>query len=58
MNAKELFNVKSNSITDLHPDYVNASLQYLFNEISAIPGIYVRNDPIFLEARENSTWLF
>ena len=43
-NAKEQFKIKHNSVTDLHPNHV--------------PGIHIRKDPLLLQARENSTWLF
>ncbi len=57
-NAKEHFKIKDSSVTDLHPNHVLDSLKILFEDISAIPGIKVRRDPLILQARENSTWLF
>jgi DNA-directed RNA polymerase II subunit RPB1 len=45
-------------VTDLHPNHILDSLTTLFEEVSTIPGIKVRNDPLLLQARENSTWLF
>ena len=57
-NAKEQFKIKDSSVTDLHPNHVLDSLKTLFEDVSAIPGIKVRRDPLILQARENSTWLF
>lgn len=57
-NAKEQFKIKDSSVTDLHPNHVLDSLKILFEDVSAIPGIKVRRDPLILQARENSTWLF
>jgi RNA polymerase Rpb1, domain 6 len=57
-NAKEQFKIKGNQVSDLHPSHVISSLQTLFDEVSAIPGIKVRNEPLLLQAKENSTWLF
>jgi DNA-directed RNA polymerase II subunit RPB1 len=45
-------------VSDLHPNHILDSLTTLFEEVSTIPGIKVRNDPLLLQARENSTWLF
>jgi DNA-directed RNA polymerase II subunit RPB1 len=33
-------------------------LKKLSNELTAIPGVNVRADPLILQAKENSTWLF
>jgi hypothetical protein len=58
VNAKEQFKIKPNSETDLHPTHVMEELKKLSNELTAIPGVTVRADPLILQAKENSTWLF
>jgi DNA-directed RNA polymerase II subunit RPB1 len=57
-NAKEQFKIKPNSKTDLQPSYVFTELENLCQSLSPIPGISVRHDPLLLQAKENSTWLF
>jgi DNA-directed RNA polymerase II subunit RPB1 len=57
-NAKEQFKIRPNAKTDLHPSYVLERLTNLTNELTPIPGINVRKDPLILAAKENSTWLF
>lgn len=47
-NAKEQFKIRQSGKTDLHPSYVLQRLQNLFEELSPIPGIKVRNDPLIL----------
>jgi type III secretory pathway component EscR len=47
-NAKEQFKIKDKQVTDLHPNHVLDSLKSLFEDVSAIPGIKVRNDPLIL----------
>ncbi len=58
VNAKEEFMIKPNSETDLNPSYVLQRLKNLSNELTAIPGVSIRADPLILQANENSTWLF
>lgn len=58
VNAKEQFKIKPNSKTDLHPSYVLERLTHVSNELSSIPGLHIRSEPLILEAKENSTWLF
>lgn len=57
-NAKETFKIKPNSKSDLHPTHVIESIHKLSEDLCAIPGINVRRDPLLLQAKENSTWLF
>jgi DNA-directed RNA polymerase II subunit RPB1 len=47
-NAKEQFKIKPNSKTDLHPTYVFDKLGKLCSELSTIPGVTVRKDPLLL----------
>ena len=57
-NAKEQFKIKPNTVSDLDPSYVLSKLKALTEELSPIPGIKVRGDPLIMSAKENSTWLF
>jgi DNA-directed RNA polymerase II subunit RPB1 len=57
-NAKEKFGITSTSKSDLKPAYVVEELQNLMGNISSIPGVKVRNDPLINDANENSSWLF
>ena len=56
-NAKEQFNIKPNSKSDLHPSYVLEKLENLFSELAPIPGVFITKDPLILEANRDSTWL-
>lgn len=57
-NAKEQFNIKPHSKSDLDPSYVLQKLENLFSELAPIPGVFITKDPLILEANKDSTWLF
>lgn len=57
-NAKEQFNIKSHSKSDLHPIKAIQMLEGFTNELAPIPGVFIKNDPLILEANKDSTWLF
>ena len=57
-NGKEQFNIRPNSKSNMHPQYVLDKLNNLCNEFSPIPGVFIRKDPLIMKANENSTWLF
>ena len=38
-NAKENFNIKEHSKTDLHPEYVLDQLAILMGDLTAMPGV-------------------
>jgi hypothetical protein len=57
-NAKQQFDIKPQTKTDLHPTYVLDEMKKLMVSLAVIPGIKVRTDVLTQEAHRNSTWLF
>ena len=57
-NAKEQFQIRPHQKSDLHPTYAIKRLQNLTDELAPIPGVFIKNDPLILEANSDSTWLF
>jgi DNA-directed RNA polymerase II subunit RPB1 len=47
-NAKEEYKIKPSSKSDLHPSDVLRKLENLLEDLSPIPGINVRRDPLTL----------
>jgi len=52
-NAKEMFRIKPNSKSNLHPTYVLEKLHNLMNELAPIPGVWIKNDPLIIEANRD-----
>lgn len=57
-NAKEQFNIRPHQKSNLHPAYAIKRLQSLMEELAPIPGVFIKKDPLILEANSDSTWLF
>lgn len=53
-----MFSITPHNKSNLHPSYVLNKLQNLMNELAPIPGVWIKNDPLILEANRDSTWLF
>ena len=58
-NAKEHFQIKPNSKSDMHPQYVLEEVQKLMQSLQVVTGVaHQKEASIITQANDNSTWLF
>ena len=53
-----MFSIRPLQKSNIHPSYVLGKLQTLMDELAPIPGVWIKNDPLIIEANRDSTWLF